>query len=73
MKIPCWIKGHDWFIFSWENYYDTSFQNSYVKGEPSHTLTMMCESCKKTKVKINFCGGHIDREYLIKIGMKNIK
>jgi len=36
----------------------------------SHTITLMCRRCKKTKVLRNFAGGHLNEEFLKSIGVK---
>lgn len=67
MKLPCWIRGHKWFILSWFNYMDTSYSES---GSPSNNITFICNVCKKTRVQRNFGGGHMNEEYLKHIGIK---
>lgn len=69
--MKCWLRGHDWIVFSWFNYYDTSVYDAPEATE-SNSVTLICQRCKKLKVIHNFGGGHIDREYLLRAGVKNL-
>lgn len=54
--IKCWILGHNWIKYRFNNYIDTSYE-SRVK---SHDIYYFCSRCDQTKEKMMYGAGWIE-------------